>query len=122
MNKCKFCKKEQERSLIKGYCISCYQYFILHRFVLWEPSKYGELTRVQQIDSNQYNFVICHECGKAFAKLQQHIWYSHNMTKNGYCDKWGLDHKIRMTSDAYNNKMSKYAYKYNMDEQLKNTR
>lgn len=119
MNKCKFCGKEQKTPLSNGYCVSCYQYFILHNFDTWYPSQYGELAFVQDKTSNQYNQVICHECGKAFAKLQQHIWYQHNMTKNEYCDKWGLDHKIRMTSDEYSKKMSDYAYKYNMDEQVK---
>lgn len=118
MNKCRFCGKLQETALSNGYCVSCYQYFVLHNFTTWYPSQYGELASVQDEYSNQYKQIICHECGKAFTKLQQHIWYQHHMTKHQYCDKWGLDHKVRMTSDSYNKKMSDYAYKYKMDEQV----
>lgn len=116
---CKFCGKEQSSPLSYGYCVSCYQYFILHNYGTWYPSQYGSLATVQAKDNEQYGWPVCHECGKAYKKLQQHIWYSHHMTKKEYCDKWGLDHKIRMTSDDYNKKMSNYAYKYKMDSQVK---
>ena len=126
MNKCNFCNKEQNRPLSNGYCVSCYQYFILHNYSTWYPSQYGMIGKVENKNSNQYGFIVCHECGKAFAKLQQHIWYSHKMTKKEYCDKWGIDHKTRLTTDNYNQKMRDYAYKYDMDKQLqevgKNTR
>lgn len=120
MKKCSFCKKDVAR-LSKGYCVSCYQYFILHKYDTWYPSQYGELARVNKIDSNQYQMPICHICGRAYTKLQQHIWYAHNMTKDEYCDKYGLDRKINMTTPVYNKKMHDYALYYNMDEQLKRT-
>ena len=81
MNKCKFCGKEQKTALSKGYCVSCYQYFILHKYSIWPASKFGKLNRVANENSNQYNWPICHICGKAFAKLQQHIYYAHHLTK-----------------------------------------
>lgn len=115
---CKFCGKEQKSPLSCGYCVSCYQYFILNGNNTWYPSQYGSLSKVQAVNNKQYGQLICHECGKAFTKLQQHIWYQHKMTKIEYCDKWGLDHSIRMTTDTYNKVMSNYAYKYNMDKQL----
>lgn len=117
MKECKFCHKPVKRPS-KGYCVSCYQYFILHNFIAWVPSNYGELNRVDIKEDKQYGWPICHVCGKAFTKLQQHIWYSHNLTKNDYCDLFGLDRSINMTSEEYNKKMSDYAYKYNMDKQL----
>lgn len=118
MRKCRFCGKLIKRP-IKGYCVSCYQYFIMHKYDTWCPSKYGELNRVEQKESPQYNWPVCHICGKAFAKLQQHIWYAHNMTKNEYCDTYGLDHNINMTSTEYHEKMRQYAYDNNMDDQLR---
>lgn len=118
MKECKFCKKLVKRPSY-GYCVSCYQYFIMHKYDTWYPSQYGELARVNKEDSNQYGMPICHICGKAFTKLQQHIWYSHEMTKEEYCDLYGLDKSINMTTTEYNKKMSDYAYKYKMDEQLK---
>ena len=114
---CKFCKKQINRPS-KGYCVSCYQYFILHEFDTWYPSQYGELARVNKLDSNQYMMPICHICGRAYTKLQQHIYYSHNMTKDEYCDKFGLDRKINMTTPEYNKKMHDYALYYDMDKQL----
>lgn len=118
MIECKFCKKQSKKNY-SGYCISCYQYFILHENDTWCPSDYGELARVNNENHKQYGMPICHICGKAFTKLQQHIWYAHEMTKDEYCDKFGLDRKINMTTKEYNKKMSDYAYKYNMDDQLR---
>lgn len=118
MKNCKFCDK-----LVKvvnhGYCVSCYQYFITKQFKVWHKSEYGEISTVQDKNSKQYEMPVCHVCGKAFTKLQQHVYYSHNMTKMQYCDKFGLDHKIQLTSKQYHEKMSKSAYANNMDEQLK---
>ena len=119
MNKCKFCGKIQNRPLSKGYCVSCYQYFIMKENKIFPKSQYGELDRVTDKNDKQYGQPICHICGKAYTKLQQHIHYSHNMTKQEYCDKFGIDRGINMTTDVYNKKMSNYAYKYNMDEQLR---
>lgn len=120
MKKCKFCHKPVKRPS-KGYCVSCYQYFILYSCISWVPSNYGELNRVDIKEDKQYEWPICHICGKAFTKLQQHIWYAHNLTKNEYCDLFGLDRSINMTSPVYNKKMHDYAIKYNMDKQLEET-
>lgn len=119
MNKCKFCGKEQSRPLSQGYCVSCYQYFVMHGYDTWYKSQFGELARVTKKDSPQYGWPICHICGRAYTKLQQHIWYSHDLTKKEYCDKFGIDRNINMTSEEYNKKMHDYALEYNMDEQLK---
>lgn len=118
MKVCRFCKKEVKRPS-HGYCVSCYQYFIMNEFDTWCPSEYGSLARVQDKSSKQYQMPICHICGKAFEKLQQHIYYAHGMTKNEYCDKFGLDRKINMTTPEYNKKMHDYALHYKMDIQLK---
>lgn len=119
MARCKFCNKEVKRPT-KGYCVSCYQYFILHKYSLWTPSLYGQLDKVSIEYDKQYGMPICHICGKAFTKLQQHIWYAHNMTKNEYCDLFGLDRNINMTTSAYHEKMRHYAYLYDMDIQVIN--
>lgn len=117
MKECKFCHKPIKRPS-HGYCVSCYQYFVMHGYDTWCPSEYGSLARVQKEDSIQYRWPICHICGKAFTKLQQHIWYAHEMTKHEYCDKFGLDHKINMVEETYHNKMREHAYANNMDQQL----
>lgn len=117
MKECKFCHKEVKRPS-HGYCVSCYQYFIMHGYDTWCPSEYGSLSRVEKEGSEQYGWPICHICGKAFTKLQQHIWYAHGMTKHEYCDKYGLDHKINMTEENYHNKMRDYAYANDMDKQV----
>lgn len=118
MNTCKFCHREQERPLSLGYCVSCYQYFITHGYETWYPSKFGELARVENKESKQYSWPICHICGRAYSKLQQHIYYSHDMSKAEYCAKFGIDKNINMTSYAYNEKMREYAYENNMHIRL----
>ena len=115
---CKSCKKHV-KVLTKGYCQSCYRYFIRDGYDTWYPSQYGELGRVQDKNSNQYGMPICHICGKAFTKLQQHIYYAHNLSKKEYCDKFGIDRSINMTRPEYNEKMRNYALKNNMNEQLR---
>ena len=42
------------------------------------------------------------------------------MNKNEYCDTFGIDRSINMTSPEYNEKMREYAYKYDMDKQVIN--
>lgn len=119
VNKCKFCGKVQEKPLSQGYCVSCYQYFIMHGYDTYYPSQFGELARVNDEKSKQYGWPICHICGRAYTKLQQHIWYSHDLSKREYCEKFGIDRNINMTSEEYNKKMHDYALEYKMDEQLK---
>lgn len=119
--KCKFCNKEQKTPLSKGYCVSCYQYFIMHKYEIWPKSKYGQIDTVLDIRSDQFGMCICHICGKAYTKLQQHIYYVHKMSKKEYCDKFGLNHNIQMTSTSYNSKMRDYALNYKMDDQLRRT-
>ena len=90
---CKFCSKEQKTPLSRGYCVSCYQYFILHEYNIFDRPSYGEIKLVTDKNCNQYGMCICHICGKAFTKLQQHIYYQHNMYKNEYCDMFGIDRR-----------------------------
>ena len=115
---CKFCGKPSYLQYA-GYCQSCWRYFVLDGGKVYDLPKYSEISYVEDVNSNQYGMVICHICGKAFRKLQQHIYYSHNMSKREYCAKYGIDNKSRLTCDEYHNKMKNYAYKYDMPEQLK---
>lgn len=116
--KCKSCGKIDKN--YTGYCQKCYTYFIKNKFETYKDKiQYGVMSYVEDEDSKQYSMPICHICGKAFNKLQQHIYYAHNMLKNEYCDKFGLDHSVPFTSNDYHQRMSELAYKYNMDEQLR---
>lgn len=101
-----------------GYCQKCYTYFHTKGFKEF-PSKYGKVCKVEDVNSKQYGMIICHICGKAFTKLQSHIYYVHNLSKPEYCKQFGLDNKALLTESTYNKKMSDLAYKYNMDEQVK---
>lgn len=122
---CKSCGKTSKS--YAGYCQQCYNYFIVKNFKTYkDKTRYGEIAYVDDKNSKQHSMPICHICGKAYTKLQQHIYYAHNMSKKEYCDKFGLDHNVLLTSNDYHQKMSELAYKYDMDEQLrkagKNTR
>ena len=125
MIRCKFCGSMDKN--YAGFCQKCYTYFIVNGYKTFNDKvKYGKLSRVEDENSKQYGMPICHLCGNAYIKLQSHIYYAHHMSKNEYCDHFGLDRKVRMTTDKYNKKMSDYAYQYNMDKQVirvgKNTR
>lgn len=125
MIECSSCGEVSDRSY-SGMCQRCYDYYFRQKYKDWAPSRYGRIDRVTDRKSNQYDMCICHICGKAFTKLQQHIYYVHNMSREEYCKKFGLDKSTNMTTSVYNKKMRQYAYKYNMDDQLrevgKNTR
>lgn len=119
MNKCKFCDKELQTPLYSGYCQQCYNYFIVKGYKLFSTPGFGNIKYVEDKNSKQYGHVVCHICGKAFTKLQQHVYYAHHLTKSEYCERFGIDKKCRLTSGEYNEKMRTYSYKYNMDEQVK---
>lgn len=115
---CKFCGKFDKN--YSGYCQRCYTYFVReHKENFKDLLEYGVLHTVDDEGSKQYGMPICHICGNAYTKLQQHIFYVHNISKKEYCKMFGLDNKVVMTSPSYHKKMREYAYKYNMDEQVK---
>lgn len=117
---CKSCGKE-DVPRYGGYCQRCYIYFKHNKYKTYELPEFGKVSYVEDKKDNQYGMVICHICGKAYTKLQQHIYYSHHILKKDYCLQFGLDNKVRLTTDDYHNKMSRYAYKYDMPNQLKKT-
>lgn len=117
--KCITCNREIDK-IYKGMCQRCYCYFYTNKYKCWKKPIFGQVGFVTDKKSKQYGMCICHICGKAYIKLQQHVYYEHHLTKNEYCERFGLDKKVRLTSDIYNKKMSDYAYKYKMDEQVKN--
>lgn len=114
---CKFCRKQSKHNYA-GYCQTCYQYFVVKGYDSWCPSNYGEVNFVQKEGHPQYGMPVCHICGRAYTKLIQHVRNNHNLTREEYCERYGLDKSVRMTTDIYHNKMSEYAYQYGMDKSL----
>lgn len=115
--KCKSCGSIDKN--YAGYCQKCYTYFCTNQYKEYKDCiEYGKLSKVTE-EGNQYGMPICHICGKAFTKLQSHIYNAHKMSKKEYCEMFGLDNKVRMTTDTYNKIMRDYALQYNMDEQVK---
>ena len=117
---CSSCGRETV-ARYNGYCQRCWVYFKHNNYKVFKLPKFGEVGYVEDVNDKQYGMIICHICGKAYNKLQQHIYYSHNIFKKDYCKQFGLDNGVRLTSDEYHLRMSDYAYKYNMPEQLKRT-
>lgn len=115
---CKFCGNLTP-ARYKGYCHLCWKYFVYDGNKEFDTPKFGEIGVVTDKEDKQYGMLICHICGKAFVKLQQHIYSAHHIFKKDYCTQFGLDNKIQLTSAEYHNKMRNYAYKYKMPEQLK---
>lgn len=118
MKECSFCGRQIKKSY-SGMCQVCYHYFRTQGYTVFNNVEYGKLSYVEDKSSPQYGMPICHICHRAYNKLQQHIYYSHGMYKPEYCKQFGLDNKIRMTSEPYYTKMRDYAYYYDMDEQVK---
>lgn len=117
---CKSCGKETPVRY-GGYCQVCWRYFKIDKYKVFELPNYGEVKYVEDLHDKQCGMVICHICGKAFIKLQQHIYYAHHICKKDYCLQFGLDNKVRLTAQEYHDMMRDYAYKYDMPNQLKRT-
>ena len=118
LKRCKFCGVLDKS--YAGYCQKCYTYFCINQYKNYKDKvRNGELSIVDDKNDKQFGMRICHICGNAYIKLQSHIYHSHHISKNEYCDKFGLDRKTRMTTDIYNRMMHDYALLYKMDEQLK---
>lgn len=98
--KLKSCTGEA-RTKYLGYCQACYKYFK-------DGKKIYPIPADGTIISNEDGEIICHECGKAFAKLGNHIHQRHNMTLNEYKDKHKLYHNDKLTSEDYQERMRKY--------------
>ena len=117
---CKSCGKE-DIARYDGYCQKCWHYFKFNGYKEFPIPPVGEVGYVTDKNDKQYGMVICSICGKAYTRLQQHIYYAHHIYKKDYCLQFGLDNKVRLTSEEYNKKMRDYAYQYDMPEQLKTT-
>lgn len=102
-NKCCICKtlkqvkfKEDEQ---EHMCYKCYEMNKLHP-ILYIPPK-GE------IHKDKDGRIICHECGRAFDKLQAHIKGRHKLTKKEYLIKHRLNMGCSLTSDGYKENKAK---------------
>ena len=83
MIKCKSCGKLDKN--YAGFCQKCYNYFIKNGFRTYkEKVEYGKMSYVDNKNDKQYSMPICHICGKAYTKLQQHIYYHKAKQKNHF--------------------------------------
>ena len=108
---CKECGKHIIGKTYNGMCQGCYNYF----------KKGGTINPIPEHGRIQYDAngtVICHICGRAYARLGSHIKESHNMTIKEYKEMYGLCARARTTADNYSNTMRTLAYHHHMDEQL----
>lgn len=110
MYNCRICGESTSRRLAKGLCTTCYQYFYRHGFKTYKKPPLGEVWYVSS--GIQKGQVICNICGRAYNKLGSHIRHTHNISKNEYCDMFGIDRNNRLTSEDYNIKMHNYTMEY----------
>lgn len=66
-------------------------------------------------------YVICHICGRAYARLGSHARESHGLTIAEYKEMFGLCSRSKTTEKDYSERMRELAYKYKMPEMLKIT-
>lgn len=107
---CKKCGKHTDRSYV-GMCQGCYNYFrkggVEHR--LPDPGR---------IEYDENGKVICHICGRAYARLGSHVKESHDMTIETYKKQFGLCKRAKTTEESYSKMMRDYAKENKMDERL----
>jgi len=93
-------------------CQSCYLYY--HKGGTDNPIP------AKGIIAHDYRgYVVCHICGRAYKRLGSHIKECHKMTIADYKAEFELCNNARTTEQNYSKHMSKLAYKYDMDQQLK---
>ena len=108
---CSKCGKVTSR-LINSQCQGCYLYFKRGGIVHDVLPKRGEIMR----DAN--GLVVCHICGRSFARLGSHAKESHGMTIEEYKAEFGLNTRAKTTSDEYSSMMRRLAFEYDMDKNL----
>lgn len=87
-------------------CQRCYQYYRRHPEGKYPIPEDGVITYADNGD------IVCHECGKAYPKLIQHVYYTHHMSHNEYCDKHKFLHNTKFTAVDYQDKMRTYSALY----------
>lgn len=114
MNKyCRDCGQDiTHNNRYGGLCQSCYTYYRKGGTINPLPPK-GVIAK----DSRGY--IVCHICGKAYVRLGSHIKEKHHGTIEAYKKEFELCNNAKTTESTYSKHMSKLAYKYDMDKQLK---
>jgi NMD protein affecting ribosome stability and mRNA decay len=107
---CKQCGKQINRSYT-GMCQSCYNYFRKGgiEYNLPEPGR---------IEYDATGKVICHICGRSYARLGSHVKESHDMTIESYKEQFGLCKRTKTTEMNYSKMMHNYAKQNKMDNML----
>ncbi len=102
MKKCKFCGNTAPDNM-QGYCQVCYRYFVIEGKDIYPLPEDGTVEYAPNGDC------ICHECGKAFSKLGQHVFYAHHKTSKEYAVEHGLKLRgpkaVRLSNNTYSTKM-----------------
>ena len=84
MKICTKCKGQANR-LVKGMCGKCYQ-----REAKFKDMKVYDLPPKGEIRYTNEGDVICHICGRAFARLLTHVRQYHEMSEKEYKREYGL--------------------------------
>lgn len=107
---CKECGKTVDK-LYTGMCQGCYHYFR-------NGGTINPIPEHGRIKHDELGRVICHICGRAYARLGSHVRESHNMTIEEYKEEFGLCRRAKTTESSYSNVMSNYAKDNKMDVRL----
>lgn len=110
---CKKCDKPINGKIYPdNTCQSCYNYY--HKGGTDNP-----IPAKGVIAHDYRGYVVCHICGRAYKRLGSHIKECHKMTIADYKAEFELCNNARTTEQNYSKHMSKLAYEYAMDQQLK---
>lgn len=109
--KCKFCERPAPSNM-RGYCQSCYKYFIIEKKQVYEKPEYGIINYTPKGD------VICPFCGKAFRKLGIHFYYAHGLTSDKAHKKAGWDRNAKATNPEYRKLMRNLLKEHHVTDNL----
>lgn len=116
---CKFCGKTAPNNM-RGYCQTCYKYFVMEGKETYPLPEYGEITYAPNGDA------ICPFCGKAFRKLGMHFYYAHGLISKEAHKKAGWARNAKATNEDYRElmreKLQDHCVDINLIEKGFNTR
>lgn len=99
---CIYCDAEFSVKRRSAYCQRCYLY-----------AKGPHHGRIYEVEPNKQTYApngdpVCALCGRAYAKLGNHLWQAHQIDPITYLTNLNLPHNTRLTSVDFQEKMREY--------------
>ena len=95
---CEICGRSNNRTKYKEefdmiLCDSC--------VIMCKKYKFHYIPPLGEIHYDDKGNIICHICGRSFKKLTEHIKFKHNIHKEDYKEKFGLNRTCKLTGTNF---------------------